>query len=394
MATPAERLLSREARLLMLTAAGPARDPDIASLAEEGIDWPRLTRIAESERAEPVLVRRLRSVLGRPLPTEAARLEQLARVADFRQAWIEERLQASLAALASAGIDAVLLKGAALAITHYRAFLERPMVDLDVLVDPGRATEAHERLRGAGWAWQHDPQLDGFYATHHHLAPLHDPRGVGVGLDLHREPVCAGSPFGLTGELLRSRAVPAEFRGHTVLVPEVHDQLLHLCMHFGWSHLLSGGSWRTFRDLNRVVAGGVEWPLLVERAREHHASACCYWVLRIARTVTGLAVPDHVLSSLVPSLPATVRTAIERHYVLHMLPSESLATSVVLNTWVWELGMQPGRQGHGPARPWDRTAVYKPSTGLPERSARRGIGARFRRLRTLGAYTRAMLGAR
>lgn len=394
MATHTERLLSREARLLMLTAAGPARDPEIAALAAEGIDWLRLTRIAESERAEPVLVRRLRSVLGGPLPAEAARLEQLARVTDFRQAWIEERLQASLAALASAGIDAVLLKGGALAITHYRSFLDRPMVDLDVLVDARRATEAHERLRGAGWAWQHDPQLDGFYATHHHLAPLHDPRGVGVGLDLHREPVCAGSPFGLTGEVMRSRAVPVEFRGVTVLVPEVHDQLLHLCMHFGWSHVLSGGSWRTFRDLNRVIAGGVEWPLLVERAREHRASACCYWVLRIARTLTGLAVPDHVLGALAPSLPAVVRTAVERHYILHMLPSETLGTSVALNTWLWELGMQPGQHGHGPARPWDRTAVYKPSTAVSARPARRSIGARLRRIRTLGVYTRAMLGAR
>src|SRR5688500_20159498 len=74
-------LLSPEARLLLLTSGGSANDAGIAAIARRGLDWHRLTRIAEAERAEPVLVRRLRAVTGAGLPAEAARLEQLPRVA-------------------------------------------------------------------------------------------------------------------------------------------------------------------------------------------------------------------------------------------------------------------------------------------------------------------------
>ena len=387
-------LLSPEARLLLLTAGGRDNDAGIATIARRGIDWQRLTRIAESERAEPVLVRRLRAVTGSALPPEAARLEQLARVADFRQCWIEERLVTSLRTLRQAGIDTVLLKGAALATSEYGSFLERPMADLDLLVPVAKAQEAHRLLRGAGWAWDHDPRLDAFYDTHHHLAPLHDASGVGVGLDLHTTPLCAGNPFLLDGDLMRRRATPVSVKGVLAYLPDVHDQLLHLCVHLAWSHLLSSGSWRTFRDISTLVsAGRIDWGTFVERARAHRAGSCCYWVLRLASDLTGLVVPDDVTRSLRPPVGTLTLAALERHYVLHLLPAESLAASVRLTGLMWSAGIQPRRMGHGLARPWDRTAAFSPSSRAASPAARPTLAARMRRLRALGEYTRAMLGA-
>ena len=387
-------LLSPEARLLLLTSGGSANDAGIAAIARRGLDWHRLTRIAEAERAEPVLVRRLRAVTGAGLPAEAARLEQLARVADFRQCWIEERLVASLRTLRQAGIDAVLLKGAALAISEYGSFLDRPMADLDLLVSPARAQEAHRLLRGAGWAWEHDPRLDAFYDTHHHLAPLHDARGVGVGLDLHTTPLCAGNPFLLDGDVMRQRATPVSVKGVLAFLPDVHDQLLHLCVHFAWSHLLSSGSWRTFRDIGTLVsAGRIDWATFVDRARAHRAGSCCYWVLRLAGDLTGLVVPDEVSRALRPPASALTLAALERHYVLHLLPAESLSASVRLTGLMWSAGIQPRRMGHGLARPWDRTAAFAPTSRAAGAAARPTIAGRMRRLRVLGEYTRAMLGA-
>lgn len=385
------RLLSPEASLLLLTAGGAANDPGIAAIAR-GADWQRLTRLAESERAEPVLVRRLRS-LGVPLPREAGRLEQLARVVDFRQAFIRDRLDASVRVLSQAGIDVVLLKGAALAVSEYGSFLDRPMADLDLLVDRGRAEEAHRLLRGAGWAWKHNPELDEFYATHHHLAPLHDSSGVGIGLDLHLTPVCAGSPFGLTGEVMRGRATPVVLNGVTAYIPEVHDQLLHLCVHFAWSHLLASGAWRTFRDISTLVESGrVEWETFLLRARDHRATSCCYWALRLAERLAGVRLPPGVLGSLRPPAGRSVMFALERHYVLNLLPGESTAASVRLTSALWSAGMQPVRMGHGRARPWDRTTAYFASRAGARAAVRPSIATRLRRLKTLGVYTRAMLG--
>ena len=117
-------------------------------------------------------------------------------------------------------------------------------------------------------------------------------------------------------------------------------------------------------------------------------------MLRLGRTLAGLAVPDPVLGALAPRMPSVARSAIERHFILHLLPSESIGASVALSIRVWELAMQPGRLGHGPARPWDRTAAYKPSATVAARPRVSGVRARLGRIRTLGTYTRAMLGAR
>ena len=385
-------LLSPEARLLLLTAGGAANDPAIEGLARGPLNWRRLTRVAEAERAEPVLVRRLRS-LGVHLPPAAEPLVQLARVVDFRQAWIGERLGLSVCALASAGIDVLLLKGAALAVSQYGSFLDRPMADLDLLVAADRAAEAHRQLRQTGWAWKHDPQLDEFYATHHHLAPLHDSLGVGIGLDLHITPVCAGNPFGLTADLMRQRAVPGEVGSVMVLVPEVHDQLLHLCVHFAWSHLLASGAWRTFRDITTLVASGaIDWRTFIARAEAHRATSCCYWVLRLASRLSGLNVPSEVLSSLRPPVAAATLPLLERHYMLHLLPSEAIATPVRLISRLWAAGVQPVRMGHGSARPWDRTSAYFASRHGARSTVAPATAARLRRLRMLGTYARSMLG--
>lgn len=393
MAAPGRELLSREARLLLLTAGGSSNDPAIKMLAADELDWQRLTRLAEAERAEPVLLRRLRSV-GVAVPRTAERLEQLARVVDFRQACIEERLGASVRALSRAGIDVVLLKGAALAATQYDSFLDRPMADLDLLVDGARADEAHLLLREAGWSWKHNPELDGFYATHHHLAPLQDSSGIGIGLDLHRAPVCAGNPFGLTGEVMRRRAARIELDGAAAFVPEVNDQLLHLCVHFAWSHLLASGAWRTFRDATILVENGqLDWSAFLNLARAHRATSCCYWVLRLASRLTGLVLPGGVLRALQPPAARPMLAVLERHYVLNLLPAESIEASVRLTSLLWSAGVQPVRMGHGRARPWDRTAAYFEFRPGARSAAPPNFAARVRRLRALTRYTRAMIGS-
>ena len=52
---------------------------------------------------------------------------------------LESRMRESLRALETANVRALLLKGAALAHTAYAGVRERPMSDLDVLVDPSNA---------------------------------------------------------------------------------------------------------------------------------------------------------------------------------------------------------------------------------------------------------------
>ncbi|MGH7622636.1 MAG: hypothetical protein ACREMU_09885, partial [Gemmatimonadaceae bacterium] len=101
--------LSPEAQLLLLTAGGENNDKAISALLAGPLDWPKLSWLAETERATPVLWRRL-TALG-TLPEAAQQLHRMAMVAEFRMSHLESRLLSALDTLAAAGCDVVLLKG-------------------------------------------------------------------------------------------------------------------------------------------------------------------------------------------------------------------------------------------------------------------------------------------
>ena len=74
----------------------------------------------------------------------------------YRRAWYQthtlfRRTGPAVAALAAAGMDVLLFKGAPLALGYYRNHALRPMTDVDVCVRPSSATRAVEILRDHGW---------------------------------------------------------------------------------------------------------------------------------------------------------------------------------------------------------------------------------------------------
>ena len=128
----------------------------------------------------------------------------------------------------AAKTEVVLLKGAALALTVYGSFVERPMSDVDLLVARGDAPRARDALLAAGWVSRvrngrgvlrgASPSAAARRWTRHR----HEPRAAHVAL-LRRASIRASRARTFAGG--RDRV---EVRGHTVLVPSVHDQLLHL----------------------------------------------------------------------------------------------------------------------------------------------------------------------
>jgi hypothetical protein len=142
----------------------------------------------------------------------------------------------------------VLLKGAALASWAYRSFAERPMGDVDLLVDPAQAREAYEIARGIGWQWHEDLLPAERYERHHHLPPLYDASGVGTRLEVHTALLVEGHPFRLSDAEVRAESELLPDRTCEVRVPGVAHHLVHLAVHFGWSDMMRMGAWRTFRD--------------------------------------------------------------------------------------------------------------------------------------------------
>jgi hypothetical protein len=279
--------------------------------------------------------------------------------------YLEQLVAQSAAALDSAGIEYTLLKGAALACSVYGSFEQRPMVDVDILVNEADGSAAVDALLSAGWVWRADKARDGDYSHLHHLPAMIDPNGL-VSTEIHTSILPAAAPFAVgTPEVLGSSR-PIRFQQSDVRVPDPLYLLLHSCIHFAWSHLFRSSAWRTFRDIKSMIKDyDFEWDEFVELARLHKAASCCFWTLHLARELVGAPIPDSVLGALRPRLPAIALRTLERHFVLILMPSGTSCPSVTVRRAMWNAGILPRASGHSGSRPWDILAL------LPEDRQRR-----------------------
>jgi hypothetical protein len=367
-------LLPPEVRLLLI-AASPDRkrsDTELATLLASPLDWTLIGRLAEREKLVPVLRNALQEHAAVIPAHTATALQRQASVTEFRMAMTETALRQVVEELAANGIQVMLLKGAALATTIYPSFGSRPMGDLDILVAAHQAERAWTRMRELGWKLEL-PGSNEFHQSHHHLPGLLDPGGLNVVLEIHRAMLPPSGPFDVSESDVWADARTLTLGRTAVRVPSDIHQLLHLCVHFAWSHTLLEGLGRTVRDVATLLdACEMRWPEFVNLAVRAKAGTCAYWTLSLSATLAGARVPAGVLESLRPRQPRTVSRALERAYVMSGLLGS--CPSLRLARMLWTAGVQPVTSGHGAARPWhvsDRFSEFY----YPGR--RRGIGARI-----------------
>lgn len=291
----------------------------------------------------------------------------------------------------------MLLKGAALAHTAYSGVRQRPMSDLDVLVDPRNAQLARRVMLSAGWREIVGGIPESVYDRHHHLPPLRDARSPDLQLELHTALFPERQPFAFDVRDLWGQAKPLGAGYPDAFVPASMHSLLHACLHFLWSHQGRFGVWRTIRDIDAITRqGAFDWPAFVAAARATRGATSCYWSFRIAEVTAGVSVPPVVLDQLRPPRRAYFLKAIERHFLRNLFPVEFACPSVALDHALWELGVMPRRSGHGEVRPWDEEPDFVvPATAtknetiriLPKRE-------RVRRLLASPGYIRTLLRPR
>jgi hypothetical protein len=389
------REVAREQELLLLTAGGVANDEAIRGIAGEPIDWQRFLRLAQLERAMPVVYPRLRDVTGDVIPARTLdQMRRLAMVSDFAMLYLESRLRDSLTVLHGAGIRVMLLKGAALAHTAYPGVHQRPMSDLDVLVDASNAQLARRVMLSAGWREIVGGIPDSVYDRHHHLPPLYDSRLPDLQLEIHTA-LFREQPFAFDARDLWARAKPLGQAFPDTFVPDAIHSLLHACLHFLWSHQGRFGVWRTIRDIDALTRDGtLDWDAFVQAAQSSRGSTSCYWTFRIAELVAAVSVPASVTERLRPPRNGYVLQAVERHLLRNLFPVEVACPSVTLDHALWELAVMPAWSGHGEVRPWDEEPEFvvprdesAPARILPRRE-------RVRRLLASPGYIGTLLRPR
>jgi hypothetical protein len=379
--------VSAETRFVLATAGGAGAVGLRDAASRDGLRWGALIRVATHERA---VIRVQASLVAEarvpPPPPVAAALEAMALANRVRMGYLAHRLDETVAALTDGGIPVVLLKGAAVGTTVYRSIAERQMGDLDLLVPVELAGEARRVALRGGWLPSEHEARGAFYAEHYHLPPLRDAKVGDVWLELHTGLLPAGHPYDLMAADVWSAAQPAR-PGHAALVPSAAHQVLHLCMHFGWAHMMSQGAWQAFSDLQQLVErGNVDWPALVREARLRRASNVCFWALHLARRVGGVAVPPEAEEALRPRRSRVVLEALARHLSVVIDPIAAPCPSGRIRRGLWRAAMRDDIGGRRVTEPWEREHLF-PLAGEGSPAASRPAWL-VRHLRSAGDYLR------
>lgn len=366
MAAPGTKVRDSDSRELALILAASRGDPTreaVRTLMEGPLDWERLTRLARERHATQGV---WHVVSAYPhLPPEAAALQRLAVVNDFRRFHIGRLVIRVARALEPAGVRFAVLKGAALLIGGVRRPVQRTMSDIDILVLSGSPEDAWRACRADGWTLVDEAWDEALYRDHHHLPPLADPEGVNVGLEIHRALLPGIDLVGIDAAAFGARARTVRLDGVPVLVPSLEDLLLHDCLHFAWSNKLHRGAWHAFADAHAIVDDpAFDWGRFVALATSPRSRRCCYWALRLGRVVADLPVPAEVLRSLDPHAGGRLATLLERHFTRQILePSAEFALSEQARRWLWLRALgERGAFAPG-SNPWTVGAVDLPGEG-------------------------------
>lgn len=160
----------------------------------------------------------------------SAGLQRELRQAAAFDAWREQDLTGLLDALASAGIDVLLMKGSALAYQIYDTPHLRVRADTDVLIRRERLEAAERVLAAQGWSRPPENDFELAAAQRHYEKPA--PASRRVHLDVHWR-IANPRTFSeaLSFDELSVRAVPVPALGHAARALGAVDALFLACLH-------------------------------------------------------------------------------------------------------------------------------------------------------------------
>ena len=206
-----------------------ARTQRLAQQLNEFTEWEGISARAEAHGLGPLLYVHSRAA-GTPLPPTVKRELQGLYLRHRQANRVRMRVLGEiLAAYNAAGIQALVLKGAALSHLVYPEPGLRPMGDLDLLVRKAEARRAQSLLAGLGFSAllpSGGPLLDKSMAQAILLT-----EGLPVGVEIHHN-LCEGfDPLSMTMDDLTTAPVPFSLGSTIAYTLGYEDMLWHLCHH-------------------------------------------------------------------------------------------------------------------------------------------------------------------
>jgi hypothetical protein len=228
------RRRARTATRLVEAIAAVGHDDGEALVEALSCDVAALTALDARHRCAAVLgegARRL-GVTQRLAPEIAAHLRRSRLNAVLGTGRMQRAVHRTVEVLRAAGIEFVLLKGAARVYGAAAGAAYHPSDDVDILVPQRDVDRAVAALRAQGWEFRDtSAEVRRFRTQHHHAASLFSPDGD-FPVEVHHALAPPGDlSLDTTWDALRAHFVPLEGSAGSVLRLDAFGTALHLAIH-------------------------------------------------------------------------------------------------------------------------------------------------------------------
>jgi hypothetical protein len=280
---------------------------------------------AGSRRLLPLLYRNVR----RSLAPEQLADPLLAQFKDsYRKTWFRNQatfyqIAGLLEALHAAGLPSMVLKGAALAVLHYRDLGLRPMADFDIAVPAPQAVPAFQALLRLGWQSSLPVDRPGDFAAVKQSVDFRSPAGVHFDLHWH---VLWETCYPGADDDFWAGALPLRINQVPSLALNPTDQLLHVCVHGASLNQVPPVRWAAdAMQILRTPGAALDWPRLLAHAERLRLSLPLRDTLDWLRSALEAPVPAQVVTALA-QVPVTAadrefyRRKISRRGLLGEIP--------------------------------------------------------------------------
>jgi hypothetical protein len=251
---------------------------------------------------------------------------------EYFHAWSQNqlafhRIAPLLRSFDDAGIQSMLLKGAALAVLFYEDVGLRPMKDIDLLVRHDQAKQSIQLLTSLGWK--------SAYSSPEALVPFEQAtefkNAEGQNLDLHWRLMWEGRQD-LDDTEFWTGSISTGINGIQIRTLNPADQLLHVCVHGAkWNDT---SSLRWVADAMMIIGShrfSIDWARLVHQAQKRQLTLPMRETLAYLESFLAAPIPTETLSKL----QNTPTSKLERwFYQIRLGPDDTLKTLPVVSHWI------------------------------------------------------------
>lgn len=285
--------------LLVLACAraqlNPAAAQEIATAAEQPLDWVKAIDLASGHGLRPVLISQVQQHAKVRLP-ETIRLSLIERFRahTIRNIELTRELLEILSLLEKNDVDALAFKGPVLAQQLYGDLSLREFLDLDILVAPNDAAAVIALLSAKGFEPQFvltRRQFARFQRSRSDMGLYHKAKKLPV--DVHWGLLSPGYTFSPAGQMAWDAIQSVSIAGRSVKTFSPETQLLFSCLHQAKHNWLRLGR---LLDLGALIqqSSAIDWQQIQKRSGSFGTARMIRVSLQLVQRLFEVALPGSI----------------------------------------------------------------------------------------------------